>query len=100
MKRIGVGVGVTESRVSQLPARAVQRLRKALGADGDAAEPISPPILSFQPTMRRLRMAKADLPHQPGVVLQYRTAAPPQDTASTPRRQTTIRPQPAVAAAR
>ena len=33
MKQIGAEIGVNESRVSQLHARAVQRLRKALGAD-------------------------------------------------------------------
>jgi RNA polymerase sigma factor for flagellar operon FliA len=33
MKEIGVEIGVNESRVSQLHARAVQRLKKALGAD-------------------------------------------------------------------
>ena len=109
MKQIGHEIGVNESRVSQLHARAVQRLRKALGADSQD-EPISPAILSFQPTMRKLRMAKAgapaarlargvepDMPPQPGVVLQYRTA-PPKQEISAPRRRTTIRP--AVAAAR
>ena len=62
MKQIGAEIGVNESRVSQLHARAVQRLRKALGADC-AAERIGPAVLSFQSTMRRLRMAKADMPH-------------------------------------
>ena len=38
MKQIGAEIGVNESRVSQLHARAVQRLRKALGADCSAAE--------------------------------------------------------------
>jgi RNA polymerase sigma factor (sigma-70 family) len=111
MKQIGVEIGVNESRVSQLHARAVQRLRKALGADSQAAEPIGSAILSFQHTMRKLRMAKAAAapfvgdgqepatPPQPAVVLQYRT--PPQKTAAgAPRRRTTIRPEPAVAAAR
>src|ERR671937_2995865 len=38
MKQIGAEIGVNESRVSQLHARAIQRLRKALGADaGDEA---------------------------------------------------------------
>jgi len=71
MKQIGAEIGVNESRVSQLHARAVQRLRKALGADCPT-ESISPAVLSFQSTMRRLRMAKAEMPHEPGVVLQYR----------------------------
>ena len=38
MKQIGAAIGVNESRVSQLHARAIQRLRKALGADCSAAE--------------------------------------------------------------
>jgi RNA polymerase sigma factor for flagellar operon FliA len=36
MKQIGVEIGVNESRVSQLHARAIQRLQKALGAHGAA----------------------------------------------------------------
>ena len=36
MKQIGAEIGVNESRVSQLHARAIQRLRKALGADCSA----------------------------------------------------------------
>src|SRR5262245_36502427 len=34
MKQIGAEIGVNESRVSQLHARAIQRLRKVLAADG------------------------------------------------------------------
>jgi len=41
------------------------------------------------------RMAKADMPHEPGVVLQYRTPPPPAKTIVARRRRT-----PAVAAAR
>ena len=37
MKQIGAEIGVNESRVSQLHARAIRRLREALGADGPAA---------------------------------------------------------------
>jgi hypothetical protein len=99
MKQIGAEIGVNESRVSQLHARAVQRLRKALGADCAADEAISPAVLSFQHTMRRLRMAKADIPQQPGVVLQYRTpAAAPKPPA--PRRRIVNTRRAAVAAAR
>ena len=101
MKQIGVEIGVNESRVSQLHARAVQRLRKALGADSQAEEPVSSAILSFQHTMRKLRMAKAGPAalQQPAVVLQYRTA-PQKQAASAPRRRSTIGREPAVAAAR
>src|SRR6187399_89278 len=59
MKQIGASIGVNESRVSQLHARAIQRLRKTLGADCSADELVSP-IIEFQKTMRRMRMAKAD----------------------------------------
>ena len=51
MKQIGAEIGVNESRVSQLHARAVQRLRKALGAEcsaADAAAALRPAILAFQ----------------------------------------------------
>src|SRR4026207_523052 len=88
MKQIGAEIGVNESRVSQLHARAVQRLRKALGAECPAQDAISPAVLSFQHTMRRPAGAKADMPHQPGVVLQYRT--PQADTQTAPRRRSTV----------
>src|SRR6188768_729645 len=63
MKQIGAEIGVNESRVSQLHARAIQRLKKALGADtasADAAEALRPAILAFQQTIKRMKMAKAD----------------------------------------
>src|SRR6476659_6063222 len=62
MKQIGAEIGVNESRVSQLHARAIRRLRKALGADcsmEEAAKALRPAILSFQQTMARLKLAKA-----------------------------------------
>ena len=62
MKQIGAEIGVNESRVSQLHARAIQRLRKALGADcsmEEAARALRPAIMSFQQTMKRVKMAKA-----------------------------------------
>ena len=89
MKQIGAEIGVNESRVSQLHARAVQRLRKALGADSasDAA------VLSFQNALRRMKMAKASISAQssetaqPGVVLQYRQPAAAQARRRTERRE-------------
>src|SRR5690242_17745656 len=76
MKEIGAQIGVNESRVSQLHARAIQRLRKALGTDCSAAEAarvLRPAIIQFQQTMRRMQMAKmaSDAPRTdtPGVVL-------------------------------
>jgi RNA polymerase sigma factor for flagellar operon FliA len=93
MKQIGAAIGVNESRVSQLHARAVQRLRRALGADCSAAEAaavLRPAILSFQQTMRRMQMAKAEMPapSTPAVVLQY--AAPKKKIAAA---RTAARPQ-------
>src|SRR4051794_20915275 len=97
MKQIGAEIGVNESRVSQLHARAVQRLRKALGADCPS-EPISPAVLSFQSTMRRLRMAKAEMPHEPAVVLQYRSPQLPAREKVPARRKTALRREPVAAA--
>jgi RNA polymerase sigma factor for flagellar operon FliA len=83
MKQIGAEIGVNESRVSQLHARAIQRLRKALGSDAgdDAALALRPAILSFEQTMNRLKMAKSQMPSAPvrtpasGVVLTYKAPA-------------------------
>ena len=56
MKKIGEAIGVNESRVSQLHARAVQRLRKLLGPD------LAPEQLSAALTkVTSLSMAKASL---------------------------------------
>jgi RNA polymerase sigma factor FliA len=74
MKQIGLEIGVNESRVSQLHARAVQRLRKALDSEcagGEAAAVLRPAILSFQQAMRRMRMARTETPTRPAVVLPY-----------------------------
>ncbi len=62
MKEIGTEIGVNESRVSQLHARAVQRLRKELGPD------LNPRAMGATMTggrpagRRRLNMAKARVP--------------------------------------
>jgi RNA polymerase sigma factor for flagellar operon FliA len=70
MKEIGAEIGVNESRVSQLHARAIHRLKKALGADCGTS-----PVIEFQNTMRRLRMAKAVAGTERGVLLEYKTPA-------------------------
>ena len=64
MKDIGTALGVNESRVSQLHARALKRLREALGADvapKAAITEIRGAILAFH---QKPRMAKATL-HAP-----------------------------------
>jgi RNA polymerase sigma factor for flagellar operon FliA len=61
MKEIGAELGVNESRVSQLHARAIRRLREALGADvtpAAAMRSIRAAILAFE---AKPRMAKAAL---------------------------------------
>ena len=63
MKEIGAELGVNESRVSQLHARALRRLREALGADmasTTAAASLRAAILAFE---AKPKMAKAHL-HQ------------------------------------
>ena len=93
MKQIGAAIGVNESRVSQLHARAVQRLKKALGAD-TGADVISP-VIDFQKKMQRMKMAKATLGEERGVLLQY--TAPKRAAVSSRRGQPAV---PRVAAAR
>ena len=68
MKQIGAAIGVNESRVSQLHARAVQRLKKALGAESEEA---LSPVIDFQKKIGRLKMAKATMSEERGVLLQY-----------------------------
>jgi RNA polymerase sigma factor FliA len=100
MKQIGAEIGVNESRVSQLHARAVSRLKKALGAECFAEEPMSPAILSFQQTIRRRRIANSDLPAQRGVVLQYRAPAAEPTPARRPARAASSASRAPIAAAR
>ena len=104
MKEIGAQIGVNESRVSQLHARAIQRLRKALGPDCSAAEAarvLRPAIIQFQQTMRRMQMAKMTSPETPrtdtpAVVLPYRPAAAARKAAIKKR----VAAHPRIAAAR
>jgi len=60
MKEIGVELGVNESRVSQLHARALRRLREALGVDmtSSAVASLRTAILAFE---AKPKMAKASL---------------------------------------
>ena len=65
MKQIGAEIGVNESRVSQLHARAIRRLRDALAGSMPAAEvakAMRTAILEFQ---QKPRMAKAALDSVP-----------------------------------
>jgi RNA polymerase sigma factor for flagellar operon FliA len=91
MKQIGAAIGVNESRVSQLHARAVQRLKKALGAEG--SEELASPLLEMQKKLRRMRMAKAEMAKR-AVVLQYK---PPVSSKPVARRRTAVTARMAVA---
>src|SRR5215212_7611648 len=72
MKHIGAEIGVNESRVSQLHARAIRRLREALGEMNPAkVAEMRSQLLAF--AARKPKMAKAEL--TPGVVLPYKPAA-------------------------
>ena len=98
MKEIGAAIGVNESRVSQLHARAVHRLKKALGAECGHS-----PVIDFQSTMRRIRMAREDSGVARGRLLEYRTpsntAAARKTAAPAQKRMKTAAPQ-RIAAAR
>ena len=87
MKQIGAEIGVNESRVSQLHARAIRRLRDALAGvmpAAEAARAMRTAILEFQ---HKPRMAKATLDSvQPGVVVPMSAgAATKPDYASVSR---------------
>jgi RNA polymerase sigma factor for flagellar operon FliA len=84
MKQIGAEIGVNESRVSQLHARAIKRLRQVLGPDmapADAVSALRSAVLAFH---QKPVMAKAMLPQQgighresgvdkaPAVVVSYK----------------------------
>ena len=81
MKQIGAEIGVNESRVSQLHARAIRRLRDALASmmpGAEVAKVMRSAILEFQ---QKPRMAKATLDSGkapsagPAVVVNYASAS-------------------------
>ncbi|MCA1563713.1 MAG: FliA/WhiG family RNA polymerase sigma factor [Acidobacteria bacterium] len=109
MKQIGAEIGVNESRVSQLHARAIQRLRKALGADcgteRSAAASLKPALIAFQHAVHRMKMAKAQIErstvdarqatpaettHTNAVVLPYTKRRGGETRAATKRRMTSV----------
>jgi RNA polymerase sigma factor for flagellar operon FliA len=107
MKQIGAEIGVNESRVSQLHARAIRRLREMLGDLGaQEIREMKSALVEFA-TARKPVMAKSALgrpsrvtPPAPAVVLPYQQPSPrraPSRTAVRVPRRTSV---PAVAAAR
>jgi len=98
MKQIGTEIGVNESRVSQLHARAIGRLRTALSALAPGAEALSmirTAILEFH---QRPVMAKATLDRVParvpGVVVDYATVSRTVRSKSPMRNGLTSQRQP------
>jgi RNA polymerase sigma factor FliA len=65
MKEIGAELGVNESRVSQLHARALRRLREALGADMAPAAAVATLRTAILAFAARPKMAQAGLRSQP-----------------------------------
>jgi RNA polymerase sigma factor for flagellar operon FliA len=102
MKEIGATIGVNESRVSQLHARAIKRLRESLGdMTPQQAIEVRQQLVAFA---LKPKMAKADIvpaaavPH--GVVLPYKPAAA-RSRLETPARTVKMgRTRQAVAVAR
>jgi len=88
MKEIGAELGVNESRVSQLHARALRRLREALGPDmapAAAAATLRNAILAFA---ARPKMAKADI--RPKAPVVRRPEPVPAVAAASSRRAVVV----------
>ncbi len=92
MKQIGAEIGVNESRVSQLHARAIRRLREALGDMGP--QQVAEMRKAFAAFAAKRPMLKAHLPgtqeeqlaSSPAVVLPYKAATRKQTPpAAVPR---------------
>ena len=89
MKQIGAEIGVNESRVSQLHARAIRRLREALSTfvpQAEAMKIMRSAILEFT---QKPRMAKASLDSRAGQVASTGTA--PGVVVDYPRASRTAR---------
>ena len=98
MKQIGAEIGVNESRVSQLHARAVQRLQQGARRGvrgGGSGQALRPAILAFQQTMRRMQHGEGGWARGAGVVLPYKVPAKPmvKTRAARTRRAAAGQPQ-------
>jgi len=100
MKDIGAEIGVNESRVSQLHARAIQRLRVALGPETDpksAAKIMTEALAAFR---QKPKMLKAQLGTAAAVPMAPLAARPAAGTKAphVPMRQAFARMPVAMAA--
>ncbi len=111
MKEIGAEIGVNESRVSQLHARAIKRLRESLGEMGPQHVAVMRDALVDLATSRQAvaraampRPAKAGRTPKTALVLSYATSRKPRvaPQIKTTQLKVALRPRvrPAVAAAR
>lgn len=107
MKEIGAEIGVNESRVSQLHARAIRRLRESLGSMGpvEMVEMVEMRAALVSFVAKKPAMAKAALPKRaaktnPCVVLPYNPDHKRRVPVRAPQPITIDRELPAVAAAR
>jgi RNA polymerase sigma factor for flagellar operon FliA len=101
MKQIGAEIGVNESRVSQLHARAIRRLRETLGEMGplQVAE-VRQALIAFaakKPAAKAAAQPRTD--GRPAVVLPYKQPAA-KKPAAVRAAAIKMRPRQAVAAAR
>jgi RNA polymerase sigma factor for flagellar operon FliA len=101
MKQIGSEIGVNESRVSQLHARAIRRLRDALGDMNPAkVAEMKRQLIAFaarKPVMPKVegpKTAEAAAAEKPAIVLEYKKRKPAKATLRV------TRPRQVVAAAR
>jgi RNA polymerase sigma factor FliA len=105
MKQIGVEIGVNESRVSQLHARAIRRLRDALGdMNPQKMAEMKRQLIAFaarKPVAARVAAAQTEAAgvEKPAVVLPYKPAAKRAMPAKAPLRRVP-RERHAIAAAR
>jgi len=93
MKDIGAEIGVNESRVSQLHARAIQRLRVALGSEVEpksAGRIMRDAVVAFQQKPRMLKAQLATVPAQGAAVASW-TRMPVAMAAEKPARVRTQR---------
>jgi RNA polymerase sigma factor for flagellar operon FliA len=105
MKQIGTAIGVNESRVSQLHARALRRLRESLGEAGQTVvAEMRTALVAF--AAKKPAMAKADLRGEPAKVASSHAVVLPYDPphkrvpAPAPVTLKVRRPRQAVAVAR
>jgi RNA polymerase sigma factor for flagellar operon FliA len=99
MKQIGAEIGVNESRVSQLHARAIRRLRDALGAiaPAEAGKVMRSAILAFHQKPRKVTAtldSRTSTETGPAVVVSYASASRTARRSSASRKGLVSQRQP------